>query len=122
MSVSILIIAFAFLGMGLVGLVKPALIMKLVDSSAETVNSRNEVRAVYGGFGVCLAILLFASPTLLPELALGIYFAVGVALAGMALGRFISALIERPSILMWGFLFIEALAALILFNAAYPPA
>ena len=122
MSVSILIIAFAFLGMGLTGLVKPAFIMKLVDGSAETINSRNEIRAVYGGFGVCLALLLFASPTLLPELTLGIYFAVGVALAGMALGRLISALIERPGILMWFYLVIEAIAALLLFNAAYQPA
>jgi len=122
MSISILIIAFAFLGMGLTGLVKPAFIMKLVDGSAETINSRNEIRAVYGGFGVCLAILLFVSPTLLPELTLGIYVAVGVALAGMALGRLISGLIERPGILMWLYLLVEALAAVILFNAAFQPA
>ena len=115
-NLSVLVVASAFMGMGLVALVRPATIMTLVDSQAATVTARNEVRAVYGGFGVCLALLLAMIESVGPGLSPGVYLAVGVALAGMALGRIISATIERPGVLPWLFTLIESAAALVLFS------
>jgi hypothetical protein len=48
---------------------------------------------VYGGFGIAIGILLLAS-LFMPGFRSGICLAVSVALAGMAGGRVLSALID----------------------------
>lgn len=87
-------VALFFLAMGLVALVRPARILAPLGVTVESLDGRNEVRAVYGGFGVMMAaILVYALKT--PEVAGGVYLAVAVALAGMAAGRVASLVIER---------------------------
>jgi len=114
-TISVLLVASAFIGMGTIALIRPALIMKLVDGSAATINSRNEIRAVYGGFGICLGLLLVLIEPMYSELSKGVYLASGVALAGMAVGRLISVFIERPGLLPWFYMLIESAAACLLF-------
>ena len=111
-----MIVAVGLVIMGLVALAKPIAIVGFFDGTAETVNARNEIRAVYGGFGVCLGMLVLLASFLIPHHAVGIYIAVGVALAGMALGRVISAIIEVPSFWPWFFFGVETIAALMMFS------
>ena len=61
--VSLLVIAVAvfFLGMGIVALWRPALILGLFGTAVTTSEGRNEVRAVYGGYGVAMGVLLAGS-------------------------------------------------------------
>lgn len=91
-SVALIVaVAVFFLGMGIYGLVAPAALIRPFGVVLDSPQSRSEVRAVYGGFGVAIAgVLVYAA--LHPELRNGILLAVAVALAGMAAGRVISAI------------------------------
>lgn len=76
--------------------------------------SRNEIRAVYGGFPLAVAGLLLFSLTR-PELSNGILLALALCSAAMAAGRIVSALIDRklgryPAI----FLILEIIVALMI--------
>ena len=96
MEAVIYLVAAAFAGMGVVGLAKPQFIMDIFGVQL-TLDGRNEVRAVYGGFGVFIAgALVWALQS--PRYAAGIILAVAIALAGMAAGRVVSLLIERPGV------------------------
>ncbi|MEK6806674.1 MAG: DUF4345 domain-containing protein [Pseudomonadota bacterium] len=100
-------VAFAFAGMGLMALLKPASIGNYFDVRFESVDGRNEVRAVYGGFGIAMALALCLA-TQQPEYRAGVVLCVAFALAGMAAGRLLSALIERPGFWPWFFCGVEA--------------
>ncbi len=95
-----LIIALAALGMagmGLYALATPAAIPAIFGGSAPTADSRNEVRAVYGGFGVAVAALLAWVVLSDPAEGDGVVTAIAIAIGGMGAGRLISAAIDRPS-------------------------
>jgi len=94
-DILILVIAAAFLLMGLSALWRPAAIGRYFDVRIESVDGRNEVRAVYGGFGLAIAFALYWGLQR-PELRAGVLVCVALALAGMAVGRVFSALLERP--------------------------
>lgn len=114
MNIAIYAVAVGFAGMGLYAFLWPARIGRFFDVRIESVNGRNETRAVYGGFGIAIAAaLLLAGRN--AQLHDGIVLCVGFALAGMAGGRVISAAIERPGFWPWLFGGIEALAAALLF-------
>ena len=116
MNLAVLLIALAFFGMGLAALIKPRKIGDYFEVRFDSVDSRNEVRAVYGGFGLAMsAALLLALRA--PELRAGLVTAVSLALAGMALGRVIGAAVERPG--RWPVFFggIETLGAALLWWA-----
>ena len=88
-------IAAAFLLMGVVALIRPEHVTSYFSLTQIPRDMRNEVRAVYGGFGLAIASLLAAavnSPVLTP----GIVLTVGVALLGMAGGRLLSLIWDRP--------------------------
>jgi hypothetical protein len=85
--------AVLFAAMGLVALVRPAYVVGVFGGTAATVDARNEVRAVYGGFGIAIAMLLLGAP---PEMREGVVVAVAIALAGMAGGRVVAFVVERP--------------------------
>ncbi len=87
--------AYFFLGMGIIALIKPHTIVNTFGLTTIEADMRNEVRAVYGGFGLAMSGLLFASSSL-PRLEKGIHTTIACSLFGMAIGRSISALIERP--------------------------
>src|SRR5439155_26957287 len=85
------VVALFFLGMGLVGLAAPERIAATFGTPALSGEGRNEVRAVYGGFGVADGALLLAAPAR-PDVPL----CVAVALAGMAGRRAVAAVLCPP--------------------------
>jgi hypothetical protein len=89
------VVATFFVLMGLVALAVPERVSSTFGIPTLTPAGRNEVRAVYGGFGVAIGALLFATAAL-PTHADGVRLAVAVALGGMAGGRLLAAAIERP--------------------------
>jgi hypothetical protein len=99
--------AAAFAGMGLVALARPERIVAFFGTRELTLDGRNEVRAVYGGFGLAIAGLLCAAQQL-PALRPGVLLAVAVALLGMAAGRVASALLDgSPGRWPWIFMGVE---------------
>src|SRR6266849_5945598 len=86
-----LVVALFFLAMGLVGLAAPERIVAPFGTPVLSGDGRNEVRAVYGGFGIAIGALLLAAPA-----EPGVRLCVAVALAGMAGGRLVAAALERP--------------------------
>lgn len=84
-------VAILFLAMGIAALAAPARILATFGVPVTTVDGRNEVRAVYGGFGVAMAAMLLGAP---PALAPGVAACLAAALAGMAIGRLVSAAID----------------------------
>lgn len=86
--------AVFFLGMGFIGLLWPARIPAYFSVTELTADFRNEVRAVYGGFGVFIGgILLYAQ--FYSGAPQGIILTVAVALIGMAFGRLFSYIVEK---------------------------
>lgn len=112
------LVAAFFAGMGLVALLQPERVLAFFGTRHLTRDGRNEVRAVYGGFGIAIAILLLGTLSFFASLRDGILFAVAVALLGMAAGRLISAAIDgNPGRYVWIFFGIELLLAGMLFRA-----
>lgn len=105
-----IIVAIGFAWMGLVAFVRPRTLLAMLDLPAETPDARNEVQAVYGGYGIAMALALIV-PNWQPDWRGGIALTAGLALAGMAAGRVIAALRERPG--RWPVIFfaIEAAAS-----------
>jgi hypothetical protein len=93
-TIAIWLVAVGFAGMGVAALVLPERIPAMFGGTARTVDSRNEVRAVYGGFGIAVAGVLIAAPE---DMRAGVLLAVAVALFGMAGGRVVGFALERPS-------------------------
>lgn len=116
MNFTLSIVAFFFFCMGLGAIVKPKLAETIMKLGIDNAVARNEVRAVYGGFGLFTAILLVVSPQL-PELQKGIILTVAISLAGMASGRVVSFFIEKPTLLTLSFFLGETvLTGLLLSN------
>lgn len=90
-------VAILFLAMGLATLVKPNLLGLTFGTEISLPPWRNEIRAVYGGFGVATAALLFLVQSSFPDFQSGVYLAVAVALLGMAVGRLVGFAVERVS-------------------------
>jgi hypothetical protein len=114
-SAGIVAVAVFFVGMGVMALGAPGRIVAIFGTTTLTAEGRNEVRAVYGGFGVAVGVLLLVaagSPTFRP----GVLAAIATALAGMAGGRLVAALVERPRRFYpcWFYALAEALMAAVL--------
>jgi hypothetical protein len=116
MNAAIAVVAALFGGMGLVALIRPAHIGRYFDMRFETADARNEVRAVYGGYGLAMTTALLLALRE-PGLRDGILACVALALAGMAAGRVLSALVERPGFWPWFFCGVEAAGAGVLWWA-----
>lgn len=93
MNVAALVVALGFAAMGVGALVRPSLILAPFGVQPTTPESRSEVRAVYGGFGLAIAALLVLTDDS-AGLRDGVLVAVAVSLAGMAAGRLVSAILE----------------------------
>ncbi|THJ08677.1 DUF4345 domain-containing protein [Nocardioides sp.] len=103
--------------MGLTALVKPAVIWAPFGVAPTTAESRNEVRAVYGGFGVAVAALLIVADGSAAGFRAGVLMAIAIALLGMVAGRVVSALVEPKALIGFpGFFMVleAALAGLLL--------
>jgi hypothetical protein len=106
--------ALFFVGMGVIGLVRPAFITGIFGAKAETPSYRAEVRAVYGGFGVVIGAAIISAPYLFSDIAKGLVIGAAISVGGMALGRLVSAVVERQGALYptWFFLLVEISLAL----------
>lgn len=108
-------VAVFFFGMGVLALVDPERFAEPLGLSPEPLVGNNEIRAVYGGFGIAVSVLILYAASR-PELRPGVFTAVAAALWGMAAGRLVSAAIERGAHpLMWTFMAGETLLGSILF-------
>jgi len=109
----VLVVAAAFAAMGVGAMARPGLVLAQFGVAVDTVDGRNEVRAVYGGFGLAIGALLAVAALADPATADGIVVAVAVALGGMAVGRLIGSAVERPTSAypVWVYFAIELSAA-----------
>ena len=110
------LVAAGFAVMGAAGLAAPTRVLSQFGVAVETASGRNEVRAVYGGFGVAAALLLLIAPD---SMDTGARVALGALLAGMASARVVSAVVDRAlswPVFIYGL--IEVVAAALLFWAA----
>jgi Domain of unknown function (DUF4345) len=83
-----------YLALGLAALARPATLLAGFGLPAQGIDARNEVRAVYGGFPLAVAGLVGWSLSGAPYAA-GMLLALAVASFGMAMGRLVSAAIDR---------------------------
>jgi hypothetical protein len=111
-----LIIGFLlFAAMGAVMLWRPEYLSQVTGLELSTPESRSEARAVYGGFGVAMALALFTA-IVYSDFRGGIMYTTGLALIGMAAGRAYAAWLERPtSPVIWGLLVGEAVLGIMIF-------
>lgn len=84
-----------FAGMGIFALARPAALIRPFGITLPIPESRAEVRAVYGGFGLAIAGMLAIALTGHPARE-GILITVAAALGGMAFGRLVSCVVDRP--------------------------
>ncbi|WP_414688467.1 DUF4345 domain-containing protein [Mycobacterium sp.] len=118
----IIVISVFFLGMGVYALAAPAALIRPFGITLGDAASRSEVRAVYGGFGLAIAGVL-AYAAVQPEHRVGILITVGAALAGMALGRVVSAVVDSRTAFYpnWFYCLVEIVAAAALLGVALQP-
>ncbi|MBF6194286.1 DUF4345 family protein [Nocardia implantans] len=114
------IIGVFFLGMGVYALAAPAALIRPFGIRLTEPSARYEVRAVYGGFGLAMAAVLAVAAVDLAALRGGIMVAVGAALAGMAMGRVVSAVLDERTAFYptWFYAAVETIGAAALFLAA----
>jgi membrane associated rhomboid family serine protease len=114
----VLVAAAGFALMGAGSILAPLAVTRQFDVPTLTPAGRNEVRAVYGGFGLAIsAMLVLVLWT--PELRPGVCLTIAAALGGMAGGRLLSALIDRElGRLPFLYLCLETLGAALLVYAA----
>ncbi len=120
LDVAVYLVAAFFAGMGLYALSRPTDLLAMFGVSLESVEGRNEVRAVYGGFGLAVAAALVLAQTWSAAVREGILLAVAIALAGMAAGRVVGVAVERPAGFypVWFWLCAELVMAAVLAGAA----
>jgi len=112
-------VAVFFLGMGLYALIAPDWMIRPFGVTLPRPESRAEVRAVYGGFGLAIAgMLTYAA--LNPSVVHPILITVAVALVGMAVGRLISAVVDERTAFYpnWFYFLVEVVLAAALVLAA----
>lgn len=110
--------AVFFAAMGVYALAAPDRVVSPFDVTLGSATARSEVRAVYGGFGLAIAVVL-AVALAEPDLRAGIVITVAAALAGMALGRLVSAAEGRTRFYPnWFYFLVESVAAAALLAVA----
>ncbi|WP_162461782.1 DUF4345 domain-containing protein [Mycolicibacterium sp. CBMA 234] len=105
--------AVFFAGMGLFALAAPGQMLRPFGITLGQAESRAEVRAVYGGFGLAIAAILGYAITAPEQLRAGILITVSIALVGMAFGRVVSAVIDgrTPFYPNWFYCLVELVLA-----------
>ncbi len=110
--------ALLFLGMGVLALARPAGLVAPFGISLPGPDARLEVCAVYGGFGIAIAALLGVA-SLDPAAHPGELLTVAVALFGMAGGRLLGRVRDRPGAFypVWFYFWVEVVAGALLLLA-----
>jgi hypothetical protein len=113
----IVVIGVFFAGMGVYALVAPTAIIRPFGTTLGGAAARSEIRAVYGGFGLAIAGVLAYAAVQGGDIRKGILITVSAALAGMAFGRVVSAVIDERTAFYpnWFYCLVEAIAAAALF-------
>lgn len=93
-SLTIAVVGVFFLAMGTYALLNPGALVAPFRLTAQSAESRSEIRAVYGGFGIAMAAVLGAAALDLGGIRAGAVTTVGGALLGMAGGRLVSRLFD----------------------------
>ena len=93
-SLTIAVVGVFFLAMGTYALISPAALVAPFRLAAQSPESRSEIRAVYGGFGIAMAAVLGTAALDIGGIRTGAVTAVGLALIGMAGGRLVSRLFD----------------------------
>jgi ABC-type phosphate/phosphonate transport system permease subunit len=103
--------------MGAYALAAPKALIRPFGIALESPVARSEVRAVYGGFGLAIAVVLAYAAFRDGDVRKGMLITIGIALAGMALGRIVSAMVDArtPFYPNWFYCIVEAVAAAALF-------
>ncbi|MGW0506130.1 DUF4345 family protein [Micromonospora sp. NPDC003241] len=116
----IILVGTFFLGMGVYALAAPAALARPFRIVIESAESRSEIRAVYGGFGLATAAVLAAAALDIGDIRTGAVITVAAALAGMALGRLISRIADKATAFypIWWYFWIETIGAALLFSVA----
>jgi hypothetical protein len=116
----IVVIGVFFLAMGLYALAAPAALAAPFHLSVETPESRSEVRAVYGGFGIAMAGVLGAAALDLGDIRTGAVVTIGCALLGMAAGRLVSRVFDTSVRFypIWFYFFVELVSGGVLLLVA----
>jgi uncharacterized protein DUF4345 len=119
LPIAVWVVIVFFVGMGLVALVSPEFVTSTFGIPTLTNAGRNEVRAVYGGFGLAVAAILVVAMTD-PALRAGVLLAVAASVGGMATGRLVAALVERPAAFYpsWFYFVAETAMAVVLYQAS----
>ena len=115
------VIGVFFAGMGVYALAAPTAIIRPFGTTLGGAASRSEIRAVYGGFGVAIAGVLAYASFQDGDIRKGILITVGAALAGMAFGRLVSAVVDSRTAFYpnWFYCLVEIVAAATLLGAAF---
>ncbi|WP_394832662.1 DUF4345 domain-containing protein [Pendulispora rubella] len=118
-SARLALVAAFFLGMGIFGLAAPTRLVAPFRIELDGAEARTEVRAVYGGFGIAIGALLLVA-IMRTDLRRGAVVAVAFALLGMAFGRLVARLFERPSAFYptWFYFWVELAGAGLLLASA----
>ena len=118
-DVLVLVAAALFAAMGGWALARPTLVVDRFGIDVTTPDGRNEVSAVYGGFGFAVSALLVFAATTDGRGELWIPSIVSVQCLGMATGRIVSMLRDRTrgSRTVWLFVTVELALAVALFGS-----
>ncbi|RSM88713.1 DUF4345 domain-containing protein [Kibdelosporangium aridum] len=116
----IIVVGVFFLAMGVYGLIAPAALARPFRIRVDTPEARSEIRVVYGGFGIAIAMLLGAAAFGAGGIRTGAVIGVGVALAGMTFGRVVSRLADASTSFypVWFYFCVEAVCSVLLFLVA----
>lgn len=109
-----------FAGMALVALARPDRIVDRFGTDVTTPDGRNEVRSVYGGFGLAVAGLLIWALVDGGSAQRWIPLTVAGATLGMAAGRLVSMALDRTrgSAVVWRYVALEVAIAVSLWASA----
>lgn len=114
MRTAVLILVSVFFGgMGIYAFAAPARLARPFRLQVTSPLSRYEIRAVYGGFGIAMAAVMAWTATGDSALHRGAALTVGIALAGMALGRVVARFFDAPTAFypIWFYCVVEGTGA-----------
>lgn len=117
----ILVVAVLFAVMGIGGLVAPGTLVRPFGITLSGAAARTEIRAVYGGFGVAIAVVLTLAVIDVGGIRAGAVTAVAAALLGMAGGRLIARAVDKPCGFypIWFYFWVEIAGAAALLLAVW---
>lgn len=107
-SAILMFVTAAFTLLGAVGLLRPQRIAGYFGNTLTNTDQRNELRAVYGGLPLAIALLgILTVSGNSPLDTQSMLFVASILLFGMAGGRVVSLCIERPTRRSYLFLLFE---------------